>query len=86
MCIGQRAVEPTGKLFPMGCFYLRGRNMQTAEKGLIDVYCPDCAALRGRKKLLLKRFPDARGRIVAYCKGCKSNIIIDLGKEPVSRV
>lgn len=46
----------------------------------IDVHCPDCAKL-DRKKLLFRHTPSTQGTVVAFCKGCKKEIKIELGKE-----
>lgn len=46
----------------------------------IDVYCPDCAKLH-RKKLLFRHTLNTQGTVMAFCKGCKKEIIIELEKS-----
>jgi hypothetical protein len=48
-----------------------------------NIYCPICESRRGKKKLLFRMFPGTTGRIAAYCKECRKEILIDL--EPLSR-
>jgi hypothetical protein len=50
----------------------------------VNVYCPICAKL-DRQKLLFKCTAGSAGTILAFCKGCKTEIKIELGKEPLSR-
>lgn len=45
----------------------------------VDIYCPDCAKAKIRRKLL-EVDAGATGVIYPYCKGCKENKKIDLDK------
>lgn len=50
----------------------------------IDVYCPDCAKLN-RAKLLFRHTKGTQGIVIAFCKGCRKEVKIELGEEPKSR-
>jgi hypothetical protein len=52
--------------------------MEKAET--VNVYCPVCAKL-GRKKLLFRCTPTSKGAVLAFCKGCKKEIKIELEKS-----
>ena len=47
------------------------------KKVKVDIFCPDCAKARIRRKLL-EVDAHAKGIIYPYCKGCKENKKIDL--------
>jgi hypothetical protein len=50
-----------------------------------NVYCPVCAQ-RGKNKLLFKKRPEAQGKILIMCRGCREEVEIELDdKEPMSR-
>ena len=48
-----------------------------------EVYCPVCRN-DGRKKLLFKKDMTAKGKILVWCRGCKSEIeiVLDRAIEP----
>jgi hypothetical protein len=50
------------------------------KKTFYNAYCPICKRA-GRKKLLFKATSDTEGTINAFCKACRHEVIIELGKE-----
>jgi hypothetical protein len=54
-----------------------------SQEDAVKIFCPICLGERGKKKLIFKRFPESSGRIAAFCKSCRKEIIVDL--EPMSR-
>lgn len=51
----------------------------------VKVYCPECMIRAGKEKLLFKKSPGAKGTIRIMCRGCKSEIEVNLDEEPMSR-
>lgn len=79
-----RSVSASVKL-PLGGFGTAAPMKGSHGMSCVNVYCPVCRRLAGRDKLLFKKEQGAEGKVSIRCRGCKREIEIDLGEEPVSR-
>lgn len=48
---------------------------------LIDMYCPNCLKMYGRKKLLFQKKSGAKGEVEILCRGCREVQKIKLDNE-----